>query len=285
MKVTQEKVRLWWENNPMTYDWRRTQTYKEMSREFFEEIDKRLFSTSWFAQEKDKKPFSNLIDYDALRDKDVLEVGCGSGAHARLLAESGCRFTGIDLTSKGVALTRRRLELWGLSGNVLKADAEQLQFADESFDYIWSWGVIHHCENPEKALAEICRVLRPGGRIALMVYNRASLIYWVNLLLVRGLVMGKLLSMSMEDICNEYSDGAIARYYKPNEMNSSLSKVCQDAETRIFGQMAELLPLPRYIRNPIVNLMPLGLRKSILTRWGSFLFVTGRKPCAGSRAL
>jgi len=277
MKVSQEEIQSWWQENPMTYDWRRTMRPPEMSREYFEEIDRRFFSSAWFAQEKRQKAFSALINYEALRNKDVLEVGCGSGAHSRLLVESGCRLTAIDLTSRAVELTRRRLELWELKANIFEADAEQLPFPDESFDYVWSWGVIHHSENTERALKEMCRVLRPGGQISIMVYHRTSLCYWVNFIFVHGVLMGKLLTMSMEEICNRYSDGAIARHYTKQEIRSLFAKYCRPLKIGIFGQMTELLPLPGFLREPLIKIAPMNLKEFILTRWGHFLFVTGIK--------
>src|SRR6185295_15700010 len=128
----QEEIRLWWQNNPMTYDWQQTNTYPEGSREWFEEIDKRFFNeiTSFFAQSKGEKPFSRLIPFSKLKDNDVLEIGCGTGAHGRLLAEAGARLTAIDLTEKAILLTRRRLEAYGLKGKIIQMDAESMDFPD-----------------------------------------------------------------------------------------------------------------------------------------------------------
>src|SRR5947208_2982134 len=109
----QDAIREWWEQNPMTYDWRGTSPYREGTREWFEETDRRLFShaSSFFAHGYGEKPFARLIPYGNLNGKDVLEVGCGSGVHTRLLVEAGARLVAIDLTRKAVELTRHRLDL------------------------------------------------------------------------------------------------------------------------------------------------------------------------------
>src|SRR5205085_6810649 len=137
--------------------------------------------------------YSGLIPFAELASKDVLEIGCGTGVHARLLAEAGAKLTAIDLTPTAVELTRRRLELSGLQADVREADAEQLPFDDASFDFIWSWGVIHHSAHTERVVEELARVLRPGGRLELMIYHRSSVTYWIQYQLIRGVFGGRLL--------------------------------------------------------------------------------------------
>ena len=126
----QRKVAAWWDSHPMTYDWHHTSPHMEGTLEWFEEIDHRFFNrfASWFAQESGKKPFSLLIPYEQLRGQRVLEIGCGTGAHARLLAETGCALTAIDLTQYAVDLTRQRLALWELSADVYRMDAEGTRY-------------------------------------------------------------------------------------------------------------------------------------------------------------
>jgi SAM-dependent methyltransferase len=97
----------------------------------------------------------------------VLEIGCGTGADLLQFARHGAIATGIDLTSSHVELARRRL---GGLAQVSQADMRQLPFADDSFDYIYSHGVLHHSDEPEKVIREMFRVLRPGGRINIHVY-------------------------------------------------------------------------------------------------------------------
>src|SRR5260370_38747581 len=89
-------------------------------------------------------PFDAIIPFDDLRAKEVLEIGVGQGTHAQLFAPRCKSFTGIDLTANAVDMTSRRLKLFGFSGTILQMDAEAMNFVDNSFDYIWSWGVIHH---------------------------------------------------------------------------------------------------------------------------------------------
>jgi SAM-dependent methyltransferase len=108
--------------------------------------------------------------------KSVLEIGVGLGADHQRFAEAGAFLSGIDLTERAVAHARRRLELFGLGSALSQGDAENLTFADASFDVVYSWGVIHHSPNTPKAVAEIFRVLRPGGTAKIMIYHRWSLV-------------------------------------------------------------------------------------------------------------
>jgi len=84
---------------------------------------------------------------------------------------SGAIATGRDLTKASVELVRERLRLEGLSADVSTGDVEALEFPSDSFDLVYSYGVIHHSPNTELAVAEIYRVLRPGGVAKIMIYN------------------------------------------------------------------------------------------------------------------
>ena len=114
--------------------------------------------------------------FDSANGQAVLEVGVGLGADHQRFAAAGARLSGVDLTERAVAHTRRRLAQQGLSSNLSVADAERLPFADASFDLVYSWGVIHHSPDTPRAVSEIHRVLRPGGRARVMIYNRHSLV-------------------------------------------------------------------------------------------------------------
>src|SRR3954469_17259206 len=98
----------WWEHNPMTYDWEKTMTVAPGSREWFDEIDRRFLSASYFAEGPDRQPFGRFLKPEFVADKDVLEIGCGMGTHASLLAKAGARLTAIDLTERAIETTRRR---------------------------------------------------------------------------------------------------------------------------------------------------------------------------------
>jgi len=108
------------------------------------------------------------------RGKKVLEVGLGTGSDFANWVRSGAEAHGRDLTNASVELVRERLQLEGLEADVQVGDAEHLDFADESFDIYYSWGVLHHTPNTEQAVSEAYRVLKPGGTMRIMLYHYPS---------------------------------------------------------------------------------------------------------------
>ena len=112
----------------------------------------------------------------------------GLGADHQRFAAAGAKLTGIDLTERAVTHARRRLALFGCTSELSTGDAESLRFASGSFDVVYSWGVIHHSPDTPRAVAEIHRVLRPGGVAKVMIYHTWSLVgymLWVRYALLR----------------------------------------------------------------------------------------------------
>lgn len=278
----QSEIKLWWQNNPMTYDWHGTNLLQEGSKEWFEEINKRFFNdnVSYFAQEKGEKPFSNLIPFEDLNGIKVLEIGCGSGAHLQLLAEAGADVTAIDLTPKAIELSKKRLELYNLKADVFNMDAEAMSFSDSSFDFVWSWGVIHHSANTPKIISEIYRVLKPGGEVRVMVYNWYSICLLMSIL--RGVLSFKIFKLGLEETINFYTDGRVAKYYKSSELKNLFSSYFEITKLQILGQKSDLVPLPgkgflKNIKHNIIESIPSVFALNILSKIGGFLFICARK--------
>ena len=108
--------------------------------------------------------------------KRVLEIGVGLGADHQRFAAAGAILSGIDLTERAVAHTKQRLTNLGLSSNIAVGDAENLPFPDDSFDVVYSWGVLHHSPDTPRAIDEVYRVLAPGGVARIMIYHTWSMI-------------------------------------------------------------------------------------------------------------
>ena len=122
--------------------------------------------------------------------KRVLEVGVGAGTDHVQWARAGALLTGVDLTQEAVDLTSERLELEGFAPDLRVADAEQLPFPSDHFDIVYSYGVLHHSPDTERCIAEVHRVLRPGGTALLMLYNLRSWTAW-NLWALHCLARGR----------------------------------------------------------------------------------------------
>jgi SAM-dependent methyltransferase len=117
-----------------------------------------------------------FADFAGSRGKRVLEIGVGLGADHQRFAESGAELYGIDLTDRAVEHTRRRLADFHLVSKLGVGDAERLGFPDNFFDMVFSWGVLHHTPDTQRAVAEVHRVLKPGGTAKVMIYHKWSLV-------------------------------------------------------------------------------------------------------------
>jgi ubiquinone/menaquinone biosynthesis C-methylase UbiE len=129
-----------------------------------------------------------FAEFEAAAGKKVLEIGVGLGADHQRFAEAGARLSGIDLTPRAIEHTRRRLALFGLDSELSTGDAENLLFPSDTFDWVYSWGVLHHSPDTPSAISEALRVLRPGGVARVMIYHKWSLVgymLWVRYALLK----------------------------------------------------------------------------------------------------
>jgi ubiquinone/menaquinone biosynthesis C-methylase UbiE len=144
------------------------------SREFFEEI-KTKFDRTYAAYAHSEK----LLRFRERRGKAVLEIGCGIGIDAAEFARYGANVTTLDLSLKNIDLARKYFEYNGLTGNLLVGNAEAMDFADNTFDLVVAIGVFIYTPNTQKAIDEVLRVVKPGGEVICMFWNRIS---WYPLL-------------------------------------------------------------------------------------------------------
>lgn len=168
------------------------------TREFFDTVERHRYTeyAPWMA---------DVMGFDDFAGKRLLEVGCGMGTDLLQFARGGARVTGVDLTPRSIEISRHHLTLYEQRGDFAVTDAEKLPFEDESFDVVYSNGVLHHTPDTAGAVREIHRVLRPGGLARVMLYHRNSWNYWFEIVLHRGLLRGQLLrGQTTEDIMSRY---------------------------------------------------------------------------------
>ncbi len=189
-------------------------------------------------------PFEGVIPFEGLEDKDVLEIGVGQGTHAQLLAPRCKSFTGIDLTAHAVEMTSQRLKLFNICGKVLQMDAEEMDFADNSFDFIWSWGVIHHSADTPRLLQEMHRVLRPGGKCTVMVYYKSWWSFYTCGFLRSAFHRQFKRQGSLHHVVQSATDGAIARYYTQREWQQITSGRFRLEAMQVYGLKSEVIPIP-----------------------------------------
>ncbi|HZI46936.1 MAG TPA: class I SAM-dependent methyltransferase, partial [Pyrinomonadaceae bacterium] len=161
-----ERVRAFWQAHPCGTKFSDAEIG---TREFFERVEAHRYEKEWHIPAA-----ADFTNTDGLK---VLEIGCGLGTDGAQFAKAGADYTGVDLTEAAIELARKRFELFGLQGNFQVVDAEQLTFPDESFDLVYSHGVLHHTPDINASVHEIHRVIRPGGRAIVMLYHRGSYNY------------------------------------------------------------------------------------------------------------
>jgi ubiquinone/menaquinone biosynthesis C-methylase UbiE len=280
----QQANRSWWEQHPMRYDWRDPIPYPEFSKEFYDEIDRRFLENAREFMPWQNKPFEELMPHAQMKDWNVLEIGVGNGTHAQLLATSAKTFTGIDLTEYAVKSTTNRMKVRGITNATIKRmDAEKLEFPDNHFDFVWSWGVIHCASDTNRVLREIYRVLKPGGRAVIMVYHRSFWQYYVLTGLFYGIFKGDLFrTRSLDKTLQRRTDGALARYYTADEWKAVVEQAGHKVlDTVVHGSKAEMIPLPGGgFKNAVMGVIPNAITRFMSNnlKFGMFLTTISEKP-------
>jgi len=188
--------------------------------------------------------------------KSVLELGCGIGMDTFSMAKNGLKVTALDLTEVGVTTARNRFKKSDFSGSFLAGNAEMLPIKDDTFDYVYSFGVLHHAANTEKTITEVYRVLRPGGIAKIMLYHRHS----INELVHR---ITKVPFEDKDELC------PVVRRFTTNEIEimfkqfSTINQQLEYAYGEGYGKLFSFTPKPLY---------------DILSKhWGWHIMITANK--------
>ncbi len=287
-----ERVRAFWQAHPCGTKFSEAEIG---TREFFASLEAHRYEKEWHIPE--------AAQFAKTRGLRVLEIGCGLGTDGAQFAKAGADYTGIDLTNAAIELARKRFELFGLKGEFQVADAENLEFPDESFDVVYSHGVLHHTPDIEAAVGEIHRVLKPRGRAIVMLYHRGSYNYRVGIRVLRRAGAGLLKSdagiklinlstgepvdalqeraammrvtnggVSADQLLNESTDGAgnpLARVYSRREARQ-LFEDFSNVEVRAYFLNKRFIPI-------VGNLLPRAIESALASRWGWHLWIYATK--------
>jgi ubiquinone/menaquinone biosynthesis C-methylase UbiE len=177
MNVNVNEVRSFWNENPCQANL----SDSDDKRRYFQEIsDKRYGGREWHVP--------TVANFKGFRGQEVLEIGCGIATDGLEFARNGANYNGVDLTPQAIEMAKERFRLFGVQGRFEVANAEEgLPFPDNSFDHVYSFGVIHHSPTPQRIVREIHRVLRKGGTFTVMLYNRSSINYYIEIMFLRKL--------------------------------------------------------------------------------------------------
>lgn len=160
----------YWDRN--VANWKIARDLETGSPTFFQEVERYRF---------DKLDYlPRVVDYAGLRGKSVLDAGCGLATDLTRFAKGGAEVTGIDISPRAVELARQNFAQRGLEGRFHCMDAGDMTFEDASFDFVYCHTVLHFTPDPEAVIAEIRRVLKPGGTAFFMAINRSSWLYFLH---------------------------------------------------------------------------------------------------------
>jgi ubiquinone/menaquinone biosynthesis C-methylase UbiE len=174
----QEEVRKFWDGKPCDSE---LSDKNPHGVEFFREIEDERY--------KYQGHILNILASINWRGKKVLEIGTGVGTDARKIIGYGGIYTGINVDQGSAVMTGKALEVFSLPGAVKQCSATSMDFNDLSFDAVYSFGVLHHIPDVESAISEIRRVLKPGGELLIMLYNKTSINYYLEIMFLRKLFL------------------------------------------------------------------------------------------------
>jgi len=174
--LAQERVRAYWNDKPCDSE---LSDRDRLSREYFLDIERQRYELQPHIPD-----ILSKIDWSGKR---VLEIGTGVGTDARNIIGKGGDYTGVNVDRGSTEATSQALRVFSLPGVALERSATSLDFPDNTFDVVYSFGVLHHIPEAAKAVAEIHRVLKPGGELLVMLYNRTSINYLVEIMFLRRL--------------------------------------------------------------------------------------------------
>lgn len=223
---------------------------------------------SWRRHFEDDPWVPKVLNFDAMSDKDVLEIGHGIGADLATAACHGARAHGIDLTPNHHEICKRTMAEVNREADLRLGNAGDLPFESESMDIVYSLGVLHHTDNTVRCISEAYRVLKPGGTFIMALYHYWSLPHlW---LVARGVITGQLFKLGHKNLLSTFEAGAdgvhikpLVKLYTPRIVRTILEDFSK-VEISIHGLAYKRIPIfGRFIPRPLGDAME--------RRWGWYV--------------
>ena len=290
-RSSKDSIKTWWSERPMTYGTTHGESSYQTAdgdvealplgtREFFEKVDENFYR--WNESLHTAAGFfGRIFPYERYRGRRVLEIGCGLGTMAMNWARHGASVTAVDLNPVAVTQTAARFRLLGMSGRMAQTDGNALALRDAAFDYVYSWGVLHHSPDLPRSIAELLRVLRPGGDYGVMLYHRHSIRYYYVMRYLEGFLHGESKFLDPLALSSRYTDATEA------EGNPHTWPVTRAEMERLFGPQSERLTIETFGEelDSMLDLMlpkigrrlPRVVRDVWARRWGWSLWISGTK--------
>jgi len=229
------------------------------SREYFDEVEQKKLTA--------EPHIPAFCEFERWRGLRVLEIGSGIGTMAINFARHGANYTGVELSEESLKLTRQRFDVYGQSGRFYHGNAEELtSFVPiESYDLVFTWGVIHHSPNPRRILEQATNYCQPGTTLKVMVYAANS---WKNYMIEAGYDQPE--AQYGCPIAYTYTERELVDMIGPK---FQIENVVQD---HIFPYQIEPYKQGEYLRQPWFESMPTEIFRVLEQRLGWHLMITAR---------
>ena len=167
------EIKYQWNENPCGHN-HADNNYAPETLEWFKGIENHRY--------KEYAPWKHKVyKFDSYSNKKILEIGGGLGTDLSQFAKNGAEVTDLDFSKEHLRLAKKNFEVRGLKGNFILGDAENFKFEENTFDLVYSNGVIHHTPNPTKVIENIYYYLKKGGEAKCMFYAESSINFYLNL--------------------------------------------------------------------------------------------------------
>jgi len=255
MKPTINDVKQFWDGRPCNV---RHSKEQKGTKEYFDEVEKKKFFV-----EPHIKSFSHFNEWEG---KKVLEIGCGLATAGINFARYGADYTGVELSDESLELAKKRFDVYGKDGRFYSGNAEQLSsfVPVETYDLIYSFGVIHHSPHPEKIISEIKKYMNEDSTLKIMLYGKDS---WKNYMIECGL-----------DQPEAQYGCPIANTYTKDEVVDLLEgyDIISIEQDHIFPYQIEPYKKGEYIKQPWFESMPDEMFRSLEKNLGWHLLITAK---------
>ena len=269
-----EEVRSFWNRRPCNI---RHSTSEVGTKTYFDEVEERKYRV--------EPHIPAFAEFERWNGKRVLELGCGIGTDTINFARAGAQVTAVDLSDESLAIARQRAEVFGLADRITFHHANGEKLSDsvpvEAHDLVYSFGVVHHTPHPERALRELRRYLKPGGRLKIMVYYRYA---WKVLWIVLGYGRGRF--WQIPELVARYSEAQsgcpVTYIYNKTEgrnlVESAGFKMTDVAVDHIFSYRIPDYVEYRYVKEWYFRWMPESLFRALEQRFGWHLLIDAVAP-------
>jgi SAM-dependent methyltransferase len=266
-----EEVRKFWEEHPLcAYEI----PHPPGSRQFFQVHDR-------LKEEGTDRYSKHLWEFDRHRGQRILDVGCGPGWLVQEFALGGACVSALDLTSKALELTKKRLSYRRLKADLVKANAEDLPFAEGCFDFVTASGVLHHTPETMQSIDEVHRVLRKGGQTVISLYYRSLFFSPFLWPLTRLIIRSAFLKTGFREESHSVTRPEdFVRLYDGDENPLGRSYSVADIR-RMFARFSclrwEIHYFPKRFFDPFIRINHETLLRLLDRHLGTMIFVLARK--------